>query len=210
MTSLRIRQRLVQRLWDAGIRNESVLEAFLKIPRHLFVEEALASRAYADTSLPIGFGQTISQPYIVARMTEALVEGREVRKALEIGTGSGYQAAVLSFLVAQVYSIERIRRFAERAGECLRAVGRGNVRVKHGDGSLGWPDYAPYDGILITAASQEIPVVLLKQLTLGGRLLAPVGTPQAQELIQVDRKADGFEQQSLGPVTFVPLLGGVL
>ncbi len=210
MTSLRTRQRLVRRLWDAGIRNERVLEMMLKTPRHLFVEEALASRAYEDTSLPIGFGQTLSQPYVVARMTEALITDHECRKVLEIGTGSGYQAAVLSFLVPQVYSIERIGRLAERASRQLRATGRGNVRVKHGDGSKGWPDYGPYDGILITAAAREVPMTLLQQLGLGGRLVAPVGPADTQQLVQVERKEDSFEQQLLGSVSFVPLLGGVL
>jgi protein-L-isoaspartate(D-aspartate) O-methyltransferase len=210
MTSLRIRQRLVQRLWDAGIRSEVVLDAMLKTPRHLFVEEAFANRAYEDSPLPIGFGQTISQPYIVARMTEALINDHEVRKVLEIGTGSGYQAAVVSFLATQVYSVERIGRLVDRACQSLRQFGRSNVRVKHDDGSLGWSQYGPYDGILITAASPEIPVAVLKQLALGGRLIAPLSLPGGQELVQVDRKAESFEQQVLEPVSFVPLLGGVI
>lgn len=209
MTSLRTRQRLVQRLWEAGIRHERVLEVILHTPRHLFVEEALASRAYEDLALPIGFGQTISQPYIVARMTEALLEGRELRKVLEIGTGSAYQTAVLSPLVDRVYSIERIGRLLEQARERLRALGLRNVRLKHADGHLGWPEQGPYDGIIVTAAPREIPDALLNQLARDGRLIAPIGLPQAQELIQVERKASGFETQVLGRVSFVPLLGGV-
>ena len=211
MTSQRARRRLVERLWEQGIRNQAVLEAILNTPRHLFIEEALASRAYEDTSLPIGFGQTISQPYIVARMTEILLDGFAPRKVLEIGTGSGYQTAVLAALVKRVYSIERIGRLLERARESFQTLGLSNVLTKHDDGNLGWPRYAPYDGIVVTAAAQqEIPMDLLRQLSMGGRLLAPIGVADAQQLVLLERKGAGVEQRVLDPVSFVPLLGGVI
>jgi protein-L-isoaspartate(D-aspartate) O-methyltransferase len=209
MTSLRTRQRLVRRLHEAGIRNERVLEVILMIPRHLFIDEALASHAYEDVALPIGFGQTISQPYIAARMTEALLDGGQPLKVLEIGTGSAYQTAVLSLLVEQVYSIERIGRLLERAWQRLWALGFNHVKLYHGDGRLGWPECGPYDGILVTAAAPEVPVELLQQLTPGGRLVIPVGPPQAQELLRVERKSFGYAERSLGPVSFVPLVEGV-
>jgi len=209
MTSLRTRQRLIQRLRTAGIRNERVLEAILTLPRHFFVDEALASHAYDDIALPIGFGQTISQPYIVARMTEALLDGLQPQKVLEIGTGSAYQSAVLAMLVGQVYSVERIGRLLERARERLWSLAFPNIRLRLGDGCLGWPRYALYDGILVTAAAAEIPLELLRQLAPGGRLVIPIGLPQAQELWQVERKSSGFAKRSLGPVSFVPLVAGV-
>ena len=209
MTSLRTRQRLVRRLCEAGIRNERVLEVILMIPRHLFIDEALASHAYEDVALPIGFGQTLSQPYIAARMTEALLNGGQPQKVLEIGTGSAYQTAVLSLLVEQVYSVERIGRLLERARQRLWALGFDNVKLHHGDGRLGWPEYGPYDGVLVTAAAPGVPVELLQQLTPGGRLVIPVGPPQAQELLQVERKSCGYAERSLGPVSFVPLVEGV-
>lgn len=210
MTSLRTRQRLVSRLHEAGVCNETVLEAMLKLPRHLFVDEALASRAYEDTALPIGFGQTISQPLIVARMTEALLTGGPVGKVLEIGTGSGYQTAVLALLVEEVCSVERIRKLLERARERLQVLGLRNVHLRYSDGSQGWPKHGPYDGILLTAAAQEIPAALLKQLAPGGRLVAPLVTGKDQELVLLERTGGGFQQRLLGPVSFVPLLGGVL
>lgn len=212
MTSLRTRKRLVQDLRDAGIRNPAVLEVMLATPRHLFIDEALASRAYENTALPIGFGQTISQPYIVARMTEVLLGGRELAKAkvLEIGTGSGYQAAVLAPLVGHVYSIERIAKLLDLARERMRALGYHNVRLKYDDGSLGWPRYGPYDGIIVTAAADELPQPLLEQLALGGCLIAPVGSPNTQQLIRVERRAHGFERRLLEAVSFVPLLSGRL
>ncbi len=209
MTSLRARQRLVERLRQRGIDDERVLAALLDVPRHLFVDEALASRAYEDSPLPIGFGQTISQPYIVARMTSALLAGGPRARVLEIGTGSGYQAAVLAKLVERVYSVERIGRLLEQARERMRTLGLSNVRLKYDDGVLGWPRYAPFDGIMITAAGERIPAALLEQLAVGGRLLAPVGNGNGQELIQLERRAYGIERSSLGPVIFVPLLGGV-
>jgi protein-L-isoaspartate(D-aspartate) O-methyltransferase len=209
VTSLRIRQRLVRRLWEAGIRNEQVLQAMLTIPRHLFVKEAFANYAYKNTALPIGFGQTISQPYIVARMTEILLAGRSLRKVLEVGTGSAYQTAVLSLLIEQVYSIERIGALLKQAQERLRTLGLNNVWLKHGDGNLGWPEHGPFDGILVTAAAAEIPTPLLEQLSFGGYLVMPVGTAHAQTLVKVERKASGFEERILGSVSFVPLLGGI-
>ena len=209
MISRRTRQRLVKRLRAAGIRDERVLDVILTLPRHLFVDEALASHAYDDIALPIGFGQTISQPYIVARMTEALLAGGQPQKVLEIGTGSAYQSAVLALLVEQVYSVERIGKLWERAWERLWSLALTNVYLHLGDGHLGWPAHAPYDGILVTAAAADIPAELLQQLTAGGRLVIPVGTSQAQELVQVERKSFGFAERSLGPVSFVPLVAGV-
>ena len=210
MTSLRTRQRLVQRLRRNGIRNEAVLRVMLNMPRHLFMEEALASRAYEDTALPIGFGQTISQPYIVARMTEALLDAGPMHKVLEVGTGSAYQTAVLASLAERVYSVERIGRLLERARNRLRGLGVSNVRLKHDDGQLGWPRYAPFDKILVTAACQEIPDALVEQLMIGGCLVAPIGMSIEQELVQVERNATGTVRTTLGSVSFVPLLGGVL
>ncbi len=210
MTSRRARQRLVDRLHSQGIADERVLEVLLETPRHLFIDEALASRAYEDTALPIGFGQTISQPYIVARMTEVLRAGGALDKVLEIGTGSGYQAAVLAALAARVYSVERISRLLEQARQRIRVLGYANVRLKYDDGTIGWTRYAPYNGIMVTAAAEQVPTDLLEQLTIGGRLLAPVGNGTEQELLLVQRRAFGFERSMLGPVSFVPLLGGVL
>lgn len=206
MTSLRTRQRLVRRLRQRGISHEAVLEVILNTPRHLFVEEALASRAYEDIALPIGFGQTISQPYIVARMTQALLEDRSPQKILEVGTGSAYQTAVLSRLAGQIYSIERIGKLLERGRGRLQTLGLSNIRLRHGDGSMGWPENAPYDGIIVTAAPTELPAGLLEQLAPGGRLIAPVGVPAAQELVLIERSIGGLTQQVLGPVSFVPLV----
>jgi protein-L-isoaspartate(D-aspartate) O-methyltransferase len=210
MTSARTRQRLVRRLWEEGIRNEEVLEAIISTPRHMFVDEALASRAYEDTALPIGFGQTISQPFIVARMTEILLDDFRPRKVLEVGTGSGYQTAVLAALVEHVYSVERIGKLLERARQTVQALGLSNVLMKHDDGHLGWPRYAPYEAIVVTAAAQEIPMDLLRQLTMGGRLIAPMGNQNAQQLVMLERKGAGIEKRVLDAVVFVPLLGGVL
>ena len=210
MTSLRTRQRLIQRLRAAGIANESVLQVMLNTPRHLFVEEALASRAYEDTALPIGFGQTISQPYIVALMTASLLEYRRPSRVLEIGTGCGYQTAVLAPFVGQLFSVERVGKLLDRARGRLRSLGLHNIRLKYDDGHLGWPRYAPFDGILVTAAAREIPSALLDQLAVGGRLVAPIGSSYDQDLVCVERKTVGFEKRILCPVSFVPLLGGVL
>ena len=208
MTSARTRDRLVQRLRDQGITNLSVLDRVRNVPRHIFVDEALGSRAYEDTALPIGFGQTISQPYIVARMTEAILEGGPLANVLEVGTGCGYQTAVLSPLVDRIYTIERIEPLLTRAKERVKELGIRNVRFRHGDGTQGWKAHAPFDGILVAAAPLVVPEELIKQLKVGGRLLVPVGPEGKQELIRFTRKEQRVERQSLGPVAFVPLLGG--
>lgn len=209
MTSARTRDRLVQRLREQGITNLAVLDRVKNVPRHIFVDEALGSRAYEDTALPIGFGQTISQPYIVARMTEALLEGTQLRNVLEVGTGCGYQTAVLAPLVDKVCTIERIEPLFKRAKERIKELGIRNVRFRHGDGSVGWKTQAPFDGILVGAAPLTVPEALLKQLNVGGRLLVPVGPEGEQELIRFTRKEQRMERESLGPVAFVPLLGGM-
>jgi protein-L-isoaspartate(D-aspartate) O-methyltransferase len=209
MTSARTRDRLVQRLRDQGIANPAVLERIRNLPRHIFVDEALASRAYEDTALPIGFGQTISQPYIVARMTEALLEGGTPSKVLEVGTGCGYQTAVLAPLVTSVYSIERILGLQVRARARLKELGFRNVRLRHGDGADGWKAQSPFDGILVAAAPLQIPDALLAQLAIGGRLVVPVGPDGDQQLLRIVRREHGFERRLLGSVSFVPLVGGI-
>jgi protein-L-isoaspartate(D-aspartate) O-methyltransferase len=209
MTSARTRDRLVQRLREQGITNLAVLDRMRNLPRHIFVDEALASRAYEDTALPIGFGQTISQPYIVARMTEALLEGGPLAKVLEIGTGCGYQAAVLAPLVDKVYSIERIEPLQLRARARLKELGIRNVRFKHGDGALGWKTQAPFDGILVAAAPLTVPEALVAQLKLGGRLIVPVGPEGQQQLLRLTRREESVERRFLEPVSFVPLVGGL-
>ena len=208
MTSRRTRDRLVQRLRDQGIRSNAVLEQIRSVPRHLFVDEALASRAYEDTALPIGLGQTISQPYVVACMTEALLDGFEGGTVLEIGTGCGYQTAVLARLVKKVYTVERISELLRKTRQRLRDLDIYNVQFRPGDGWLGWPKYGPYDGIIVTAAANEIPEKLLEQLAPEGRIVIPVGPPGRQELMKVTKKSDHFEQVSLGFVSFVPLVHG--
>ena len=208
MTSARTRDRLVQRLRDQGIANLAVLDRIRNVPRHIFVDEALGSRAYEDTALPIGFGQTISQPYIVARMTEALLEGGHLHSVLEVGTGCGYQTTVLAPLVDRLYTIERIEPLMVRGKERIKELGIRNVRFRLGDGFAGWKAHAPFDGILVAAAPLTVPEALLKQLKIGGRLLVPVGPEGEQELIRFTRKEQRVERESLGPVAFVPLLGG--
>src|SRR5215468_2593712 len=208
MTSARTRDRLVQRLREQGISNLAVLERIRNVPRHIFVDEALGSRAYEDTALPIGFGQTISQPFIVARMTEALLQGGSVDNVLEVGTGCGYQTAVLAPLVKRLSTIERIEPLLVRARERAKELGIRNVRFRHGDGTLGWKAHAPFDGILVAAAPLTVPEALIKQLKVGGRLLVPVGPEGEQELIRFTRKEQRIDKESLGPVAFVPLLGG--
>jgi len=208
MTSARTRDRLVQRLREQGISNLAVLERIKNVPRHIFVDEALGSRAYEDTALPIGFGQTISQPYIVTRMTEALLEGGAVDNVLEVGTGCGYQTAVLAPLVAHLNTIERIEPLLVRARERLKELGIRNVRFRHGDGSLGWKAHAPFDGILVAAAPLTVPDALTKQLKLGGRLIVPVGPEGEQQLVRFTRREQRIEREVLGQVAFVPLLGG--
>lgn len=210
MTSQRVRDRLVQRLRQAGIADERVLAAIGSVPRHLFVDEALAMRAYEDTALPIGHSQTISQPWVVARMTEALLAAGTPRTVLEVGTGSGYQAAVLAALGLEVYTVERIGDLLRLARKRLRQLGL-NVRSKHDDGRAGWPEHAPYDAIIVTAAGPELVAALVEQLAPGGSLVAPVGSAGAQELVQVTRDAqDQLQQVTLAPVMFVPLLPGTL
>jgi protein-L-isoaspartate(D-aspartate) O-methyltransferase len=208
MTSARTRDRLVQRLRDQGINNAAVLERIRNVPRHIFVDEALGSRAYEDTALPIGFGQTISQPYIVARMTEALLEAGPADSVLEVGTGCGYQTAVLAPLVKRVSTIERIEPLLTRARERLKELGIRNVRFRHGDGSLGWKAHGPFDGVLVAAAPLAVPEALLKQLKVGGRLIVPVGPEGEQQLVRFTRREQRIERETLGPVAFVPLLGG--
>ena len=208
MTSARTRDRLVQRLKDHGIRANAVLERIRNVPRHLFVDEALASRAYEDTALPIGLGQTISQPWVVARMTEALLDGFEGEKVLEIGTGCGYQTAVLAPLVKKIFTVERIPELLRKAKQRLRELDIYNVQFRPGDGWEGWPKYAPYDGILVAAAAPELPEKLLEQLAPGGRLIMPIGPAGHQQLVMVTRRDDHYEQVSLGAVSFVPLVKG--
>jgi protein-L-isoaspartate(D-aspartate) O-methyltransferase len=210
MTSQRTRERLVRRLEEQGIKNPVVLDIIRQIPRHLFVDEALASRAYEDTALPIGHGQTISQPYIVARMTEALVETGPLDKVLEVGTGSGYQAAVLSHFAGTVYTVERIEPLLNQARRRFMELRITNIRTHHSDGNWGWPEHEPFDGIIVTAAPVEIPKSLLSQLTIGGRLVMPVGQSGEQDLILVTRTETGFEKQVLNKVSFVPMLGGTV
>ncbi|WP_407656704.1 protein-L-isoaspartate(D-aspartate) O-methyltransferase [Marinobacter antarcticus] len=208
MTSRRTRMRLVQRLKESGIESDRVLEVMGQVPRHIFLDEALSHRAYEDTSLPIGYGQTLSQPYIVARMTELLLR-HEPARVLELGTGSGYQTAVLSQLFDQIYSVERIKPLQDRARERLRQLNIRNVMLKHADGGMGWPERGPFDGIIVTAAPMEVPSELLDQLADGGVLVAPVGE-EHQVLVEVIRNGDRFERRELEPVRFVPLLGGVV
>jgi len=209
MTSRRTRERLIQRLEETGIRNPEVLAVMRRLPRHLFVDEALASRAYEESALPIGHGQTISQPYTVARMTEALLAPGSPDTVLEIGTGSGFQTAVLASLVRRVYSVEQVADLSERARHTLRGLGLRNVRLRHGDGALGWPEYAPFDAIIVTAAPAGIPRVLVNQLTMGGCMVLPIGHSEQQVLVRVLRTKTGYVHEILEPVTFVPLLGGV-
>ncbi|MFK0571625.1 protein-L-isoaspartate(D-aspartate) O-methyltransferase [Endozoicomonas sp.] len=211
MTSRRTRERLIQRLVDQGIQSTKVLDAIRTIPRHLFLDEALAHRAYEDTALPIGHNQTLSQPYIVARMTEALLGREGVNKVLEIGTGSGYQTAVLASLVGKVYSVERIRPLQEKARQRLSRLSLNNVRFRHTDGGMGWPEESPFDGIIVTAAPGEIPEELLNQLSPeGGRLVIPVGGSDFQDLLLVTRQGDEYHRKVLDAVRFVPLLSGVI
>ena len=208
MTSARTRDRLVQRLMDHGIRSEAVLNQIRNVPRHLFMDEALASRAYEDTALPIGLGQTISQPWVVARMTEALLDGFEGETVLEIGTGCGYQTAVMAPLVKKIYTVERLLELMKKARQRLRELDIYNVQFRPGDGWEGWPKYAPYDGIIVTAAAPRLPEKLLQQLAPGGRMVIPVGPTGCQDLLLVTRKNDHFEEVSLGAVSFVPLVPG--
>lgn len=208
MTSQRTRTRMVERLREKGIRSEAVLAAMAAVPRHVFVEEALASRAYEDTALPLGMGQTISQPYIVARMIELLLNGRPgIGKTLEIGAGCGYQAAVLAQLSKEVYAVERIGPLLEKAKAHMRTLQQFNVRLKHADGMQGLPEAGPFDSIIVAAAGLNIPPALLAQLAPGGRLVLPVGASE-QYLSLVERSPQGYTETRLDAVRFVPLLSG--
>ena len=209
MTSQRTRARMVERLRKDGITDETVLAALGSAPRHLFIEEALASRAYDDDALPISYSQTISQPYVIALMIQALrAGGRELGKVLEIGTGCGYQAAVLAQVAAEVYSIERIAPLLAKARANLRGLRLSNLRLKHADGNLGLPEVAPFDSIIVAAAAPQVPKALLQQLAPGGRLILPLGTSE-QVLRLVERTRSGFSESTLSAVRFVPMLTGV-
>lgn len=208
-TSQRARDRLVAGLRRAGVADARVLQTIAQVPRHEFIDEALSYRAYEDTALPIGHAQTISQPFVVAQMTALLLADPMPKKVLEVGTGSGYQAAVLGELVEEVYTVERIPALYQRSRTLLRSLGYRNVHVRLADGSLGLPDYGPFDGILIAAAAREIPAALVEQLADGGRLIAPVGDKGAQQLTLLQRMGHGIEQTVLDPVSFVPLINGL-
>lgn len=208
MTSQRTRARMIERLREMGIRNESVLAAMAAVPRHIFVEEALASRAYEDTALPLGMGQTISQPFVVARMIELLLNGRSsLGKTLEVGAGCGYQAAVLAQLTKEVYAVERLAPLLEKAKANMRTLQQFNVRLKHADGQLGLPEAGPFDSIIVAAAGLQVPPALLEQLALGGRLVLPIGATE-QYLSFIERTPQGFTETRLDGVRFVPLLSG--
>lgn len=209
MTSQGTRDRLVRRLRENGIGNEKVLKAIATTPRHEFVDEALSSRAYEDTALPIGQSQTISQPWVVARMTEAILESGPVDKILEVGTGSGYQAAIFASLVPKVFTVERIDELLKLARRRFHKLGLHNIYTRYADGHLGWPSQAPFDGIVVTAAAAEIPDDLLEQLRVGGVMVAPVERRGMQRLLAIRRTEDGFEEEDLGGVIFVPLLSGL-
>ena len=209
MTSARTRERLIDRLKAEGIKNAQVLERMRAVPRHLFVDEALASRAYEDTALPIGFGQTISQPYIVAAMTAALIEGTsKLTRVLEIGTGCGYQTAVLAPFVQHIYSVERIAPLLQRARSMLAELKISNVSLRHADGWHGWRSQAPFQGIIAAAAPEIVPPELLDQLDEGGRLVIPIGARGQQMLLRVTRSGDELKREELLPVSFVPFVEG--
>ncbi len=209
MTSRRTRERMIERLLTQGINNARVLNVMREVPRHLFVEEALASRAYEDTALPIGHGQTISQPYIVARMSELVLEGGRPGKILEVGTGSGYQTAVLAGLARTVYTVERIEALQKRARFLLYDLKIYNVKFEYSDGGWGWERHAPYEAIVVTAAASEIPESLLRQLALGGTMVIPVRQGRDQVLKRIVRTSEGCEVEDIEPVKFVPLIAGV-
>lgn len=212
MTSQRRRDQLLERLQSEGVRNQEVLQVIRNMPRHLFVDEAMANRAYEDTALPIGYGQTISQPLVVARMTEAVLGGADEKRpksVLEIGTGSGYQAAILSMLVEQVYSVERIEPLFQRTRKLVQKLQLDNLEIKYSDGSLGWPEQAPFDAIIVTAAPEDVPPALTEQLAEGGRIIVPLGRAGGVQRLTVIRKVDeGLETQELDLVSFVPFLSG--
>lgn len=209
MTSQGTRDRLVRRLRDNGITDERVLKAMATLPRHEFVDEALSSRAYEDSALPIGLSQTISQPWVVARMTEAVLEGGEGEKILEVGTGSGYQAAILSLLVPQVFTVERIEELLKQARRRFHRLGMNNIITRHADGHIGWASQAPFDGIIVTAAATEIPAELTEQLAEGGVLVLPLERHGTQRLLSIRKTGEGLEETDLGGVIFVPMLSGL-
>ena len=211
MTSQRTRERLIQRLIDQGISSQPVLDVLRMTPRHLFLDEALSHKAYEDTALPIGYSQTLSQPYIVARMTEILLSAGPLNKVLEIGTGSGYQTTILSQLVRQVCTVERIEPLLKKAQERFRKLGLQNISAKLSDGSFGWDEHAPYDGIIATAAPQAVPEELLRQMAPDGILVIPVGNGQTQDLRLLRRVGESreFNEEIVEKVKFVPLLGGL-
>lgn len=215
MTSQRARDRLAAQLKESGVRDARVIDVIRNLPRHHFIDQALHARAYENTALPIGHGQTISQPWVVARMTEVLLEHFDERRekpgrVLEIGTGSGYQAVVLAALVEQLYTVERIEELLRQARRRFRQLGIANIRSRHDDGKLGWADEAPFDAVILTAAGDSIPSRILDQLSPTGVLVAPVGSPSSQVLIRLRGDGQGdFVQEELGPVSFVPLLGGI-
>lgn len=209
MTSQRTRDRLVQRLRSKGIEDERVLKAIATIPRHEFVDEALSSRAYEDTALPIGLSQTISQPWVVAKMTEAILDGGSPQKVLEVGTGSGYQAAILACLVTQVFTVERIEELLKLARRRFHKLGLNNIFTRYADGHLGWPSQAPFDGIIVTAASMGVPRELIEQLRIGGVLVVPVEQGGMQRLLAIRRTEEGVDEVDLGGVIFVPMLSGL-
>lgn len=210
MTSQRTRARLITRLGEMGIVSKNVLSAIMNTPRHIFVDEALASRAYENTALPIGYNQTISQPYIVAKMVEVLLATGSVNRVLEVGTGCGYQTAILAQMVDHVYSIERIEALLKKARDKLCLLRCHNVQVKYGDGNVGWSKHAPFDGIIVSAAPIGVPKTLLEQLAMNGRLVIPVGVAGKQQLLLITRTKTGFEEEQLDVVSFVPMLEGIV
>ena len=209
MTSQRTRNRLAQTLTDMGIESEVVLECIRRTPRHLFVDEALATRAYENTALPIGFNQTISQPYIVAKMTEALIKDKTLGKVLEIGTGCGYQTVIMAQFAKNVYTVERIAGLLARARERFQELKYKNIRSTHADGNIGWAVHAPFDAIIVAAAPIGVPEALLEQLAMDGRLIIPVGKSGDQKLLLITRTEDGYEEEHIDSVSFVPMLGGL-
>ncbi|MAS82845.1 MAG: protein-L-isoaspartate O-methyltransferase [Legionellales bacterium] len=209
MTSQRTRDRLAEKLVKMGIQSEVVLNAIRNTPRHLFVDEALESRAYENTALPIGFNQTISQPYIVAKMTEALIKNRTLKNVLEVGTGCGYQTIIMAQFTKRIYTIERINGLLKKARERFQRLRFTNIRSKHADGNIGWPEHAPYDGIIVAAAPAGVPEALLEQLAINGRLIIPVGKTGEQKLLLITREKKGYEKKIIDSVSFVPMLGGI-
>jgi len=209
MTSQRARDRLARTLIEMGIESELILDVMRKIPRHFFIDEALASRAYENTALPIGFNQTISQPYIVAKMTEVLIKNKELGNVLEIGTGCGYQTVVMAQFAKYVYTVERIDGLLIQARERFQKLNSSNIRTKHSDGNIGWPAHGPYDGIIVSAAPVGVPKALIEQLAIGGRLIIPIGETGKQKLLLITRSQDEYIEEYLDSVSFVPMLSGI-